>query len=62
MDIATVIGLVASVGLIIWSMDNAAGINAFIDVTNRHRFGRLDTGIADASRLNDFIAMWSKSS
>ena len=34
MDIATVIGLVASVGLIVWAMDNAAGINAFIDVTS----------------------------
>ena len=31
MDIATVIGLVAVLGLIFWAMDSAAGIGAFLD-------------------------------
>ena len=31
MDIATVIGLVGTLGLIFWAMDSAAGIGAFID-------------------------------
>ena len=34
MDIATVVGLIASVGVIIWAMNDAAGINAFVDVTS----------------------------
>ena len=61
MDIATVIGLVASVGLIVWSMDNAAGINAFIDVTSiAIVLGGSILVLLMRSRLNDFIAMWSK--
>ena len=31
MDIATVIGLVGTLGLIGWAMNNAAGLGAFID-------------------------------
>ena len=34
MDIATVVGLIASVGIIVWAMNDAAGINAFVDVTS----------------------------
>ena len=34
MDIATIIGLLAANALIIWAMDNAAGIDAFVDVTS----------------------------
>ncbi len=61
MDIATVVGLVASVGLIIWSMDNAAGINAFIDVTSiAIVLGGSILVLLMRSRLGDFIAMWSK--
>ena len=61
MDIATVIGLVASVGLIVWAMDNAAGINAFIDITSiAIVLGGSVLVLLMRSRLNDFIAMWSK--
>ena len=61
MDIATVIGLVASVGLIVRAMDNAAGINAFIDVTSiAIVLGGSVLVLLMRSRLNDFIAMWSK--
>jgi chemotaxis protein MotA len=61
MDIATVIGLFASVGLIVWSMDNAAGINAFIDVTSiAIVLGGSILVLLMRSRLGDFIAMWSK--
>ena len=61
MDIATVIGLLASVGLIVWSMDNAAGINAFIDVTSiAIVLGGSVLVLLMRSRLGDFIAMWSK--
>ena len=61
MDIATVIGLVAAVGLIGWAMDNAAGINAFIDVTSiAIVLGGSMLVLLMRSRLNDFIAMWSK--
>ena len=31
MDIATVIGLVGTLGLIAWAMDSAAGLGAFMD-------------------------------
>ena len=34
MDIATVIGLLAANALIVWAMNNAAGIDAFVDVTS----------------------------
>jgi chemotaxis protein MotA len=61
MDIATVIGLLASVGLIVWAMDNAAGINAFIDVTSiAIVLGGSVLVLLMRSRLGDFIAMWSK--
>ena len=61
MDIATVIELVAAVGLIGWAMDNAAGINAFIDVTSiAIVLGGSMLVLLMRSRLNDFIAMWSK--
>ena len=61
MDIATVIGLLASVGLIGWSMNNAAGIDAFIDVTSiAIVLGGSLLVLLMRSRLNDFIAMWSK--
>lgn len=61
MDIATVVGLVAAVGLIVWSMDNAAGINAFIDVTSiAIVLGGSILVLLMRSRLGDFIAMWSK--
>lgn len=61
MDIATVIGLFASVGIIVWAMDNAAGINAFIDVTSiAIVLGGSILVLLMRSRLGDFIAMWSK--
>ena len=61
MDIATVVGLVAAVGLIVWSMDNAAGINAFIDVTSiAIVLGGSILVLLMRSRFGDFIAMWSK--
>jgi chemotaxis protein MotA len=61
MDIATVIGLLASVGIIVWAMDNAAGINAFIDVTSiAIVLGGSVLVLLMRSRLGDFIAMWSK--
>ena len=61
MDIATVVGLLFSVSLILWSMDNAAGINAFIDVTSiAIVLGGSILVLLMRSRLGDFIAMWSK--
>lgn len=61
MDIATVIGMVAAVGLIIWSMDSAAGLGAFIDSTSiAIVLGGSIMVLLMRSRLGDFIAMWSK--
>ena len=61
MDIATVVGLIASVGIIVWAMDNAAGIGAFIDVTSiAIVLGGSILVLLMRSRLADFIAMWSK--
>jgi len=61
MDIATVVGLLASVGVIVWAMDNAAGIGAFIDVTSiAIVLGGSILVLLMRSRLADFIAMWSK--
>ena len=61
MDIATVVGLIASVGIIIWAMNNAAGIGAFIDVTSiAIVLGGSILVLLMRSRLADFIAMWSK--
>ena len=61
MDIATVIGFVASMGLIIWSMDNAASLGAFNDpVSYAIVFGGSIMVLLMRSKLADFINMWSK--
>lgn len=61
MDIATVIGLISAVSLIVWSMDNAAGIDAFIDPTSvAIVMGGSILVLLMRSRLPDFIGMWSK--
>jgi chemotaxis protein MotA len=61
MDIATVVGLIASVGIIVWAMNDAAGINAFVDVTSLAIvLGGSILVLLMRSRLADFIAMWSK--
>ena len=61
MDIATVVGLIASVGIIVWAMNDAAGINAFVDVTSLAIvLGSSILVLLMRSRLADFIAMWSK--
>lgn len=61
MDIATVIGFVASMGLIIWAMDNAASLAAFNDpVSYAIVFGGSIMVLLMRSKLADFINMWSK--
>ena len=61
MDIATVIGFVASMGLILWSMDNSAGLGAFNDpVSYAIVFGGSIFVLLMRSKLADFINMFSK--
>lgn len=61
MDIATVIGFVASMGLILWSMDNSAGLGAFNDTTSYAIvFGGSLMVLLMRSKLADFINMFSK--
>ncbi|MBL6815165.1 MAG: MotA/TolQ/ExbB proton channel family protein [Pseudomonadales bacterium] len=61
MDIATVIGFVASMGLIIWAMDNSASLGAFNDpVSYAIVFGGSIMVLLMRSKLADFINMWSK--
>ena len=61
MDIATVIGFVASMGLIIWAMDNSASLAAFNDpVSYAIVFGGSIMVLLMRSKLADFINMWSK--
>ena len=61
MDIATVIGFVASMGLILWSMDNSAGLPAFNDYTSYAIvFGGSLMVLLMRSKLADFINMFSK--
>ena len=61
MDIATVIGFVASMGLILWSMDNSAGLGAFNDYTSYAIvFGGSLMVLLMRSKLADFINMFSK--
>ena len=56
MDIATVVGLLFSISLILWSMDNAAGINAFIDTTSiAIVFGGSILVLLMRSRLGDLL-------
>lgn len=61
MDIATVVGLVGTMGLIVWSMDSAAGIGAFIDPASVVIvFGGSLMTLLMRSTLPDFINAWAK--
>ena len=61
MDIATVIGLVGVLGLIIWAMDSAAGIGAFIDPASMIIvFGGSIAALLMRSTLPEFINAWAK--
>ena len=61
MDIATVIGLVGSLGVIAWAMDGSAGIGAFIDpVSIAIVFGGSIMVLLMRSKLADFINMFAK--
>ena len=61
MDIATVIGFVGTMGLIYWSMDNAAGIDAFIDPTSVVIvFVGSIMVLLMRSTLPEFINAWAK--
>ena len=61
MDIATLIGLIASLGLIGWAMDNAAGLSAFDDNTSYAIvFGGSIMVLLMRSKLADFTNMFSK--
>ena len=61
MDIATVIGFVASFAVILWSMDNSASLSAFNDPVS---FAIVGGGtlcvLLMRSKLADFINMFSK--
>ena len=61
MDIATVIGLIAANALIVWAMDNAAGIDAFIDTTSiAIVMGGSILVLLMRSKMSDFIGMFAK--
>ena len=61
MDIATVVGFVGTMGLIYWSMDNAAGIDAFIDPTSVVIvFVGSIAVLLMRSTLPEFINAWAK--
>ena len=61
MDIATVIGLVGTLGLIFWAMDSAAGIGAFIDPASTVIvFGGSLAVLLMRSTLPEFINAWAK--
>ncbi|MEK9872978.1 MAG: hypothetical protein VW583_04315 [Betaproteobacteria bacterium] len=61
MDIATVIGLLATLGLIFWAMDSAAGIGAFIDPASIVIvFAGSIAVLLMRSTLPDFINAWAK--
>lgn len=61
MDIATVIGLVGTLGLIAWSMDSAAGIGAFIDTSSVVIvFAGSIMVLLMRSTLPEFINAWAK--
>ena len=61
MDIATVIGLVGTMGLIFWAMDSAAGIGAFLDPASMVIvFAGSLMVLLMRSTLPDFINAWAK--
>ena len=61
MDIATVIGLVGTMGLIFWAMDSAAGIGAFLDPASLVIvFAGSLMVLLMRSTLPDFINAWAK--
>ena len=61
MDIATIIGLLAANALIIWAMDDAAGIDAFVDVTSLAIvMGGSILVLLMRSKMSDFIGMFAK--
>ena len=61
MDIATVIGLVGTMGLIYWAMDSAAGIGAFLDPASMIIvFAGSLMVLLMRSTLPDFINAWAK--
>ena len=61
MDIATVIGLVGTLGLIFWAMDSAAGIGAFLDPASIVIvFAGSLAVLLMRSTLPEFINAWAK--
>ena len=61
MDIATIIGLLAANALIIWAMDAAAGIDAFVDTTSLAIVGGGPLLVLlMRSKMSDFIGMFAK--
>ncbi len=61
MDIATVVGLVATLGLIAWAMDSAAGLSAFIDPASVIIvFAGSIAVLLMRSTLPEFINAWAK--
>ena len=61
MDIATVSGLVGTMGLIFWAMDSAAGIGAFLDPASMVIvFAGSLMVLLMRSTLPDFINAWAK--
>ena len=61
MDIATLIGLIGTLGLIGWAMDSAAGMNAFIDTSSVVIvFAGSIMVLLMRSTLPEFINAWAK--
>ncbi|MDB2450725.1 flagellar motor protein PomA, partial [Pseudomonadales bacterium] len=61
MDIATVIGLVGTLGLIAWAMDSAAGLGAFMDpASGVIVFAGSIMVLLMRSTLPAFINAWAK--
>ncbi|HBK18122.1 MAG: flagellar motor protein PomA [OM182 bacterium] len=61
MDIATVVGLIAALALIVIAMIGAAGLDAFVDVSSvQIVFGGSLGVLLMRSKMGDFIGMFSK--
>ena len=61
MDIATIVGFIASMGVIVFAMDNSASLDSFIEGTSiAIVFAGSIVVLLTRSKLGDFINMFSK--
>ena len=61
MDIATIVGFIASMGVIVFAMNNSASLDSFIEMTSiAIVFAGSIVVLLTRSKLGDFINMFSK--